>query len=342
MRNERINRSGVSSVLWYLTGLLVTVAFSNDASAAASLEGTARCHAYASGVFSGQPVATDLNCTTVVPSSTVAGEGERRFVPGETYNSGVLSSPGWTNASYVYRSNFGDLGVYAAGGGTGSVRVNPFGDRYEGIVMFGYDSAVNLQFRDTVRLTSNTLAIGTPISFNLSGQLEGSILNGQLISGYQGTSFSAMTATISLVGPVGVNLAFCTSNIASCNLLQQRPFGSYDVQVSARIGDVFELDATLESTVSTQYRTDDTLFSSSYYRADSADAFNSLHVFLGGNNEVSFVADSGHAYTSPVPEPGTTVLFGTGLFALLLRSRRTPVRPQPAGQHGSKACFGDA
>ena len=333
MEHKKRDRSHFNSILWHVAGLFTAMTFSSDANAAASLEGSARCNAYASGVFSGQPVATDLRCVTVIPSNAAPAAGERRFVPGETYNSGVISSPGWVNASYVYRSNFGDLGVYAGGGGVGDVHINPSGERHEGIVLFGYDSAVNLQFRDVVTLTSNTLAVGTPVVFNLSGQVEGSILNGQLIAGYQGTSFVAMTATISLIGPVGVSLSFCTANVATCNLPQQRPFGSYDVQVSARIGDVFQLDATLESTVSTQYRTDDTLLFSNYYKADSADAFNSLHVFLQSDSAVSFDTESGHHYTTPVPEPSAPVLFGIGFFALALsRFRHPPVGAAAGGR----------
>ena len=294
----------------------------SGAHAAASLEGSASCHAYAVSGAGQVGFNTDLYCEKTVFSNSLPSADVRLFQPGETFTSNALNLNPFVGAHYGYRSSFGDLGAYAFGEADVFAKLNALQTGYDGTYFVGFDSSVNLYLHDSITVSSSTIAVGTPVTFQLTGEALGTAFDGVLNSGYTGGSYSELNANVSLVGPTGVSLRFCTGT-ANCSL-GSLPFGSsYSALIDANVGDVFSLDIFLYADTHSQY---DYGGESSLYLSGTADAFHSLHTFLlPDDTSIVLLADSGHDYSAPltaVPEPSSAALLGLGLFILVFSMRK--------------------
>lgn len=274
---------------------------------AASITGTASCR-YSALNQSRPFYGNQGSCITITDTN---------FKPGSAndFAAAPVLPGAQVGASYSLRALFGDLGAFSDAYANASFSSNGIDTIAPHLAS---NARVDTAFQEGVVLASTILSIGTPVSVRYSGRFEGEIVNlGS--TGNGPTTFGFAFASFSLGGQpgtfgeqfcIGFAQAFCTRDKS----------GSFSYTFQAKIGDRFLMQSALETYVEVNAISSQ---SNPFIRVSStAASFDSAHTFLDPASSNFYIqSDSGHDYTSPVPEPSTGLLLVSGLMVLLHRHR---------------------
>jgi hypothetical protein len=180
------------------------------------------------------------------------------------------------------------------------------------------DGRIELSFSETALVHSSMLPIGTPVTLNFSGVLEGfAMLSGPDVTLYRDNSAVAdLRVEVRDVtsGAFNARLGFINTE----SLLQPGAF-----TLATEIGRTLQLSGSLILFAGT--RIENGGFDQKIERSAQLIASQTAHLFYVPNGDIGLLSESGHNYLAPVPEPSAAVLllceFAIAWPSILLRRR---------------------
>jgi len=153
-----------------------------------------------------------------------------------------------------------------------------------------------LQWWDTIHVTSDTLSLGTPVDLQFTLMLDA---EGNIIAYANGTNSSLFEPLVAGAG----SLSFAGPNANAEEEVQY-------LTVQTTVGSAFEITGDMTSS---------TFLNPLVGGEDASSSFSSSQqVYIDSNTAgVSITSDSGRDYQTPVPEPSSLVSFGVGLVCLV-------------------------
>jgi hypothetical protein len=250
-----------------------------------------------------------LNCTPVSPAN---------YVPPNTVTNAVMVGIG--EATYSVRANYGNVGIY----------LNAETRASSGPVTTFATASANASFSDEVLISSNTLALGTPIvattTFAIDGRARGQATSipGEVTA----SSYAWLRANynISQQGPVGPLLQFsgCSATsaqfAAGCSDVYASETVTYSFAFNTFIGAVLLVSGDLGGQVNATVGAN-AAAGAFPMNFGTVSSLNSSHTYFTAPN-ASFVGGTGHNYAAPVPEPTSGAMLLAGVTVLLVASKR--------------------
>lgn len=259
--------------------------------------------------------------------------------PGNHTLSASSGNAYWTsNGTATVRGDYGSLGAAVTATVTGT-RIEDNGD----IIISGGTAMIyaDAHFNDTLLVVSKTLAKGAPVDIRFSGRVHGAIAQPE------GSLGNHIRAAAWLIGDwhIETSSLYGDSTIVADERCIGRglgetcaagpnSFGDYAFIVSTRVGETVTLWAGLSAGLNAGIPQS---FEGNYYSQTSfANALNSMTMFAAPIDVgVNLIAQSGHNYAAPVPEPATWAIAIGGVLGLLAVVRR---RNRPAKNVVKRPC----
>ncbi|MFG6463480.1 PEP-CTERM sorting domain-containing protein [Roseateles sp. DXS20W] len=272
----------------------------------------------ASSFRSGASCKANAPFTLAVECARVAASSDEGLLPNQVLSTGIDPPSSFDyKASASARSGPGNLGLAIAASLSGGLNGFP------GVL--GSQASATVAYADTVRITSATLAPGTPIQLTVSQTLSFTMLT----SGSAAGRLFGIVTGLGVSGVDGFYLRYCRGNaysdcipVTSDKLDQTVTLSGV---VSTQVGGSVTLSGSLDAlTLVLAHRG---VASAGYVAsAASISSLNSAHTFIESQTPgVTLLADSGHNYAAlavPEPAPLALLLAGLGVLAVRARARR--------------------
>lgn len=254
-----------------------------------------------------------MNCARIVASS------DKGLLPGQVLGTSVDPPSNFTShAAAGARSGPGALGVASTVTLSGGLPTF-----YSGLLSASAQASAG--YTDTVRVTSATLPLGTPVQLTITQSLTFSLLTSGSVQARRAGIFAQLLAggldALELYQCVGNTFANCTP--ANSDAIDQTLTASG--VLSTRVGAAVTLSGSMGSWTAATVGL--SVAQAGYVAsAASVSGLNSAHTFIDSQTPgVTLLADSGHNYAAlavPEPAPLALLLAGLGVLAVRARARR--------------------